>query len=233
MKLKMIDEGIFRLIESSSRLRIVDTAPEEAYAYAKGKAEENGVDMDAEYPDFIKSYKTIQKKLKKGWTKRKDMPVINPEDIARFKTLLEKGLLDVKPPWTDKNSFPQFLNGSEAVAFTKKGLMDGDLKDDKIKVKACKVKVSDLKPIQQEVYMDKSWDNLVKFGKDATKSFLQKGTTIISNDNYIIDGHHRLTQAMFIDTNMSYGAIMIDLPIDTLLKISLSYGDAIGNKRNV
>ena len=215
------------------RLRIVDTKPEEAEKWARLQAEKEGIDFDNEYPDFISNYKKLQSQLKKGWTKRKDMPVINDEDVKLFKERLEKGMLDVVKPFTNKDKpFPEFLTGKNAKEFFGYGLKDGLVDDDKIKVKKEMVAAKDLKPIQQEVYMDKSFINLVKFGKGASKKFLGTTSMIISKDNYIIDGHHRLSQSIFIDPGMKLSCVRVDLPIDTLLKISLAYGDAIGNERN-
>ncbi len=217
---------------NDGRIRIVDTTAEKAEAWARSLAEKFKVDFDKEYPNFKKSFKLLQDHLKNGWTKRQDMPVIDEKDVRSFKYRLEKGLLDIKPPFTKSNPFPEFLKGKEATEMLTWGMKDGAIDDDKVKVKQVKRKVSDLKPIQKEVYMDKSFKNLIEFGKASSKKFLQNASVIISNDNYIIDGHHRLAQSYFVDPKMSVSCIEVDLPIETLLKISLTYGDAIGNKRN-
>jgi len=229
-----IFEDRYYLFEvSDERLRIVDTPIEKARAYAKKKAESKGIDFEKTFPDFDKHYKMVQQKFSKGWTKREDMPVINPDDIAEFKMSLEKGLLDVFKPHHLPDPFPQFLSGEKTKQFLSAGMKDGVIEDDKVKVFQKKVSVEDLKPIQKEVYMDKSWDNIVNFGPDNSRKFLEKGgTMIVSKDLYIIDGHHRLSQAIMLDPKLKFNVIVVDLNIDILLKLALAYGDAIGNKRN-
>lgn len=229
-----IFENKFYLFEASDgRLRIVDTDVKVAREYAKKKAEAKGYDFEKEFPNFDKHYKMVQKKFAKGWTQREDMPVINPEDIPKFKERLEKGLLDVFKPHYLPNPFPQFLSGQKAKEFLSAGWKDGVIDDDKVKVSQKRVSVEDLKPIQREVYMDKSWDNIVNFGPDNSRKFLEKGgTMIVSKDLYIIDGHHRLSQAIMLDPKIKFNVVVVDLNIDTLLKLALAYGDAIGNKRN-
>jgi len=56
---------------------------------------------------------------------------------------------------------------------------------------------------------------------------------IMSKDLYIIDGHHRFLSGVLLDPNMQINALIIDLPIAKLLPLTLSYSDAVGNKRNV
>jgi len=196
-------------------------------------------DVVREIPDFKKNYKLAQSKTGKGQTKRKDMPVISPKDVNDFKQRLEKGSIDITHPFFDKtnprNPFPEGLSGKRAKEFVKNGLFDGDGKDDKVKVVEKKSRVGDLNPIQKQIYLSKSLGRAVREGGlEKSRKFLtsKKNISIISKDNFIIDGHHRFLTALLIDPDMKVETIVIDLSINTLLKLSLAYGDAIGNKRN-
>jgi len=203
---------------------------------ARKFAEDRGFDLST-VPDFDKNFKAAQKAAKKGWTKRKDMPVIETEDVRKLQTRLEKGTLDINKPFADdtdpKHPFPQGLSGLEAQKFMKRGLRDGSLKDDQIDVRITRVRVGDLSPIQKQIYFDKGFGSTIQFGLESSLDFIQnKSFFIISKDMRIIDGHHRFLSAMLIDPNMQVNALQIDLPLKKLLPLSLSYSDAIGRKRN-
>lgn len=188
-------------------------------------------------PNFEKHFEAAKKKAKKGKTKRKDMPVIENEDVRKLQARLKNGTLDINKPLakdTDpKNPFPQGLSGLEASKFMERGLKDGSIKDDQIDVNITRVKIGDLTPIQRQIYFDKSMGATIKFGIDTSIDFIKnKSFFIISKDKYIIDGHHRYLTAMLIDPNMMVNALMIDLPLKKLLPLSVAYSDAIGHKRN-
>lgn len=188
-----------------------------------------------EIPNFISNFKRAQSAAKLGWTKRKDMPVISSNDVQDLKNRLEKGFLDVMKPFAVKGGFPEKLSGKAAEQWLKNGLpeFDGHSSDDRVSVEYRRVTVGDLKPIQKQIYLDKSLGGLAKGTLESTISFLQNQTIyIVSSDNYIIDGHHRYMSAMLLDPNMKVQTLSINLPIKTLLPLTLAYGDAIGNKRN-
>ena len=60
----------------AGKLEIDKTSLEDARAYGEKIAKEYNRDFDKELPNFDKNYNELQKKVKQGWTKRKDMPVI-------------------------------------------------------------------------------------------------------------------------------------------------------------
>jgi hypothetical protein len=87
------------------------------------------------------------------------------------------------------------------------------------------------------MYVDKSVNSMYNESKSitvkSTTSFISSKTTFItSSDGFILDGHHRWLAGMLIDPSMKVKVIAIDLPIDELLPLMLSYTDAIGNERN-
>lgn len=218
--------------QAPGKMELVKTSVEKAIEFARKRR----FDI-SQVPDFEKNYLAAQAKAKKGWTQRKDMPVITDEDVKQLQHRLEMGNLDINKPFASetnpKKPFPQGLSGLKAVAFMKRGLRDGSLKDDIIDVRITKKTVSDLTPIQKQIYYDKSMGEVAKFGLKATLDFIKnKSFFITSKDNFIIDGHHRFLSAMILDPTMKVNVLEIDLPIKKLLPLSLAYGDAVGHQRN-
>jgi hypothetical protein len=225
--------------QEAGGMEIGNTSVEKAYAYGKKVYEKYGRDIDADLPDFKKDYLVAQKKAKTGKTVRKDMPVIDGPDVRAFQGRLKGGTLDINKPFgkvtKSTNPFPQGLSGEAAKKFEQAGLkkFDGDKDDDKVKVSNGKIEVGKLKPIQKQIYFDVSIDAQAEHGPKASMDFMQNKTYFIkSDDNFIIDGHHRFLSAMLMNPKLKVQYLSIDLPIKKLLPLSLAYGDAIGNKRN-
>ena len=218
--------------QAAGTVEIAKTSLEDA----KKWVEKKGFDL-SELPNFDKNYKIAQAAAKKGSTKRKDMPVITDADVKKMQSQLKGGKIDIHTPHSDdtkpSDPFPEGLKGKEAKDFLNNGLKDGDKKDDVVKVSSVKKKVSDLIPIQKQIFFDKSMGGIIDNGVENTKKFIgDKSFFITSTDNFIIDGHHRFLAAMLVDPKMTVNTLSIDLPISKLLPVSLAFGDAIGNKRN-
>lgn len=224
----------FKKLLNGKNLEITDLNVSYALRYVESKL---GKDLQRLIPNFEDNYKLAQSKAKMGKTKRKDMPVISSKDIKNFQHSLEQGYIDVNSPYGDvtdeKNPFPEGLTSQQAKDWLEGGLEihDKNKNDDKVKVKFVKVSAKDLIPIQEQIYFDKGIDTIIR-EKENTKSFLDSKTTIISSDNYVIDGHHRFLTALLLDPKYKVNCMMIDLPLSKLLPMSLSYGDAVGNPRN-
>ena len=219
--------------QSAGKLEVTNTDVKTARKYL----EDSGFDVDKHIPDFDSNYKKAQKLAHMGSTRRRDMPVIMDTDVAKFQHRLKRGHIDIERPFSDEtdksNPFPEGLTGKEAESFLVRGLRDASISDDKVNVKSKKVKVSNLTPIQKQIYFDTAMNTMVQFGVKASISFISSKTFFITSaDNYIIDGHHRYLQALIIEPNMAVNCLAIDLPIKELLPLSLAYGDAIGNARN-
>lgn len=172
-----------------------------------------------------------------GKTQRKDMPVIDDKDVKDFQQHLKNGFIDLTDPWSDRTDiqdpFPQGLTDKEASMFMSNGIRDKSKPDDVVKTQLKMVAAKDLIPIQAQVYVSKSVDSITKFGIKNTINFLQSTILIISKDNRLIDGHHRLLSALIIDPNMKIKCLEIDLSIKTLLPLAIAYSDAKGNRRNL
>ena len=91
------------------------------------------------------------------------------------------------------------------------------LKEVGIKVSAKTINVSKVGMTQKEINLDK-----VKGLLGTDRSNLAK-PVIISNDGYILDGHHRVVALYNIDKNFKLKTIQVDLGIKDLLKVTKEY----------
>lgn len=230
MKLKAIYNQLLQEAggEEPGQIELRRVTVEDALAYCKK--------MGLNVPKLEIHLRLAQKLFDYGKTKRADMPVIDEKDVKDFQSKLKSGLLDLEDPFSDRTDpsdpFPQGLSGTSATDWMRNGLRDKKRPDDVIKVYEKRIAAKDLKPIQQQVYLDKSVKSTVKFGIEGTTSFLNNSTLICSSDGRIIDGHHRYLSALIIDPNMMMKCLVIDLPISKLLPLATAYGDARGNERN-
>lgn len=220
---------------SAGVLEIHSTSVMQAVEYAKNLLG----DKYDEIGDFPSNYKFAQKQAGQGFTQRKDMPVITSRDVHEFQNRLQQGFIDLAAPFapgTDKSKpFPTGLKGTSAKQWLQNGLakFDGSVSDDRVKVESRRIAVGKLKPIQKQIYVDKSINAMNRDTIVGTKNFLSTQTIYItSSDNYIIDGHHRYLSAMLLSPKMNVQTLAINLPIKVLLPMAIAYGDAVGNKRN-
>jgi len=209
----------------------------DAISFASKVFKENKKDLYTELPDFDKIFNFAKSKFQKGNTKRKDMPVIDRKDVQLFQHRLKSGMIDIKAPFsknTDgKNPFPTSLSSKQAKDFLTNGLKDGNKTDDVVKVKEIKVSLDKLVPIQKQIYFDKSIIKIAENGIKGNADFINnKKIFIISSDYKVIDGHHALLVSMLNPLIKEVNCLMIDLDIDKLLPMSITYTSVIGNKRN-
>ena len=85
----------------------------------------------------------------------------------------------------DPKEFPNPLTQAMQNIFTNKGKMDGEVKDDMVKVNKVTKPASSLLPSQNAIYLGKSLGMAVGGVKGGDLG------AIISKDNHILDGHHR------------------------------------------
>jgi len=224
--------------QGAGQLELVKTDVKKAREYAEKDFQKYDRDLDEQIPDFDKNYLFAQKQAGSGKTQRKDMPVIEEKDVKDLQRRLENGHIDIKSPHpkNTKHPFPKGLTQQTGHQWLENGLKrhDGSIKDDIVKVKMEQVTVGSLHPIQKQIYFDKSINPIAENGAVKSKAFMTgKNTTfIMSKDHYIIDGHHRFLASVLLDPTMKVNSLVIDLPIKDLLPLTLSYSDAVGNKRN-
>ena len=207
------------------------------YYFALEYLTRNGFDVLSIIPNFEKNFNLCKKIFSGGTTLRKNMPRLGREDVLELQTKLKNGAIDIRKPFHKntnvKNPFPEGLKGEEGEEFLKRGYEDGNMTDDITKVIPGPVVLKKLKPIQQQVYFDQCVDFFLNYRSILT---IQKQLTdryfLISKDNYLLDGHHRLAIGIMMDPNFTSPAIQVSLPFNKLLPLALSFGDAIGNERN-
>lgn len=126
----------------------------------------------------------------------------------------------------DRDEMPVMTNSQvedfEKILHTKYGIKSVD----KL------VPVKEIKPMQKQVYLDKSVESIAKHGVESTIEYLKKTLTVMSNDGYLIDGHHRLLSGLIIDPDIVMKASVFDTTSNRLMSMALSYSDKIGNERN-
>jgi hypothetical protein len=187
-------------------------------------------------PNFDQNYLFAQRMASLGKTKRKDMPVIRRSDAFGLQRRLARGALDIRAPFakgTDEhNPFPEGLSGAQAQKFLTNGFRDGKISDDVVKFHADLKPAGSLKPIQQQIYLDKAITFGLRMHTDEFERMVANSFMISSADNFIIDGHHRWLFALLVNPNIRMSTLVIDMPLNKLLKLLTAYGDAIGNKRN-
>ena len=224
----------------AGKLEILSTSLNIARSFAEKKFSANGFELDKELPDFDKNYTLAQRSAKLGFAQRKDMPVIDNRDVNLLQKRLSSGSIDINKPFAKNelpdDPYPQGLDQKTGKVWVSSGLAkaDGDPKDDVVKVSNEKIAVGNLKPIQAQIYFDKSIKKVSKDGVETSKNFLTSkfNNFIVSKDNRIIDGHHRFLTTVLINPKIKVNCMKIDLPIKDLLPLTLAYTDAIGNIRN-
>ena len=226
--------------KAAGKLELLKTPLLKARMYAEKLFSNNDRELDKELPNFNKNYELAQKSAKLGFAQRKDMPVIDLKDVRLLQRRLSKGSIDISPPFAKNevpdDPFPQGLDKETGTKWVTQGLsmFDGDAKDDVVSAKYGKEAVGNLKPIQAQIYFDKSIAKMAEVGVADSKAFQTKkeNVYIVSSDNRIIDGHHRFLSSVLIDPRLKVNVLKIDMPIKELLELTLAYTDAIGNVRN-
>lgn len=242
--MKTLSEYVFEhlILEAGAeagKLELVKTKLQVAKDHATLTFGNYDRELVTELPNFDKNYEFAKSKASIGKTQRKDMPVIDDVDVKLFQQRLLDGNIDISQPFKNdkvaKNPFPEGLTKAMADEWLTNGLKiyDGHETDDVVKVQIKSISVGDLKPIQKQIYFDKSIESIARWGIKGAEAFMSTTTFICSTDNFIIDGHHRFLSCILINPKMKVNCLVIDLPISKLLPLSLSYGDAIGNKRNL
>jgi len=102
-------------------------------------------------------------------------------------------------------------NKAASDAIVGSGLEDGDKQDDRIGGQSATIAVKDLKPAQTEIIKEKAFGMAIGMLEQGKWDGLSLGS-IVSNDNYIMDGHHRWAAVSLIDPKATLKVMAIDLP---------------------
>lgn len=106
------------------------------------------------------------------------------------------------------------------------------LKSENIKAEFTRLPVSDMKPIQRQIYFDKLVNTEIEFGGMKHGSDQTNKTIIMSREGHIIDGHHRWATAVLQDPTIEIKTLKVNMDIHSLLRYAMQYGISIGNKPN-
>jgi hypothetical protein len=131
------------------------------------------------------------------------------------------------PEEVDPKRFPMKLSQVDkdtAAANVKTGSEKYDemASDDSIPVAAASIPVKDLKPSQSSMNIGKALGMAISM---INKSGPFKGGpggnlgAFISNDNYIMDGHHRWIASFMVDPNAEVGGYIVDFPREELIAV--------------
>jgi len=119
------------------------------------------------------------------------------------------------------NPLPQQLHGP----FFQMGFDDGNLKDDVVGAKKHNWASKMLKPTQEDVYLGKALGMAISgvAGGDLK--------SVVSHDNYILDGHHRWAATLLNKPTATITGIQVAMDIQDLVPVLRAAGDAFGNTR--
>ena len=146
--------------------------------------------------------------------------------------LKKMGVMDDKGK-VNLNNMVEKINGFLKSDDNKKKFLK-KLEDGKeIKGEVEKVKAKKLKPGQAAIYLDQVFSRILsnpKFTKKALKGKVKDSDILISEDNYIIDGHHRWCSAYILNPKCKLKCTRINLPIEVALPILNAILEATGSE---
>jgi len=147
--------------------------------------------------------------------------------MLKLKKLFEDVLGQTKPI-----KLSDIPNAQTAKSVWQAGQIDRDKKDDVANTKAStSVKVGSLSPMQKEVIPDKALAFALGYLRDGTPD-LDDMEAIISNDMYIMDGHHRWAARTLIDPAASVNVAAVDMPAADVVSALNVFTAALGKKGN-
>jgi hypothetical protein len=229
--------------EKSGVVEVANTSTAAFQAYLASRLD--GTRLAPHIPLFLKNYPGLVAKVSADPINidRANMPVIDKHHIALLRHDLKHGCFSINPPY-DKRltellgtaggppipSRQQLVASPEVAAAWEKS---GRRHHDRVEASNKTIKAQAIQPIQKQIYLDLVLDKFISLSDlDSIKAYL-KGTTLITSSGYeIIDGDHRWASSMLIDQNLELNCLVIDLPLNTLLRVSLAFTQLIGNKAN-
>lgn len=216
---------------SKYNLKNIDV--EDAYAYASRRFKQSGKNIKRSLPNFGRNYILLQESFKYALDiPRREMPVIEPKDMKKFQEKIRSGHIDIFKPYASTKLFPKDLTAKRSSEWLTLGLKDGSISDDMLKAKIIKMPAYHLKPLQSQIWLDVMIDGMLQYGIPRRGAKVLNTTIIVSDEGYIIDGHHRWAQVMLGNPKLEMSCLLIPLAIDKLLKMTKTYGIAIGNRPN-
>tara|TARA_Y100000389_G_scaffold197108_1_gene231080 strand:+ start:2235 stop:3185 length:951 start_codon:yes stop_codon:yes gene_type:complete len=136
-------------------------------------------------------------------------------------------LNEMKADQVDLEKFPNPLPPTAKKDFLKKGLKDGDKLDDIVKTYNASISVKDLKPSQSAIYLGKSLGLAINGVEGGDLG------AVISQDNHILDGHHRYAATTLNNPKAKVNGVQASLDIADLIPVLRAAGDAMDNQRGL
>jgi len=235
----------FEASEGGFKLNVATLPVDEAYEWSLKQFEQAGLNMEEYIPHFKENYASLQEECQGALdVPRIEMPVIDPEQLEEFATSLMTGQLDVFEPFAEGRKevySPKDLYGdtNRAWKFLFLGLQDGMLQDDVVTARIQRTVVGLMRPTQSQIWLEKLIGNIIQFGEPqedgsgcySQDSIILRKTIAISQEGFILDGHHRYAQIALVNPALRMRTLYIALPMRRLLDISRPYGNAIGNEQ--
>lgn len=186
--------------------------------------------------------KEVENVLDKADVKEDVKDAVLSNQVLAFKFLVGNGFIDI----TGKNKelarkTQQDLLKDDSLAEEWLSAGSGPKGDaDKLPGEEVMIAVKDLQPIQKQIFVvkalkmaaeqqgerkDMAWLLNTKPGDDSPY-------TIVSNDNFILDGHHRWLGAYLVDPDTQMKCVKISMTCKELLDLTNKFTGAIGNKPN-
>lgn len=126
----------------------------------------------------------------------------------------------------DPEKFPTTLSaaaakGEEMSVAVSSGTKDGEDKDDKVKASPASFTCAELKPSQTSMNIDKAVS--MAFGYLISGKPGGDLGAFISQDGYIMDGHHRWISTFMVDTSAKINGFKVNLPGEQLVAVLNAY----------
>lgn len=150
--------------------------------------------------------------------------ILNEQQLRKHISSEVKKMMmeDAEPSKIDSERFPLTLSAAKGVKnmpdYVTKGKEDKKEEDDVVAVKeGVSFSCSDLKPSQTSMNIEKAMGmalNMLKSGKAGGDL-----GAFISNDNYIMDGHHRWISTAMVDPSAKIVGNLVNLPGKELVAV--------------
>ena len=201
--------------------------------------------------DATRNYRRLRQKVLADplGIDRKDMPVIDRRHVELLHHDLVKGHFDVAPPYdrhlarllpAEAGRFvPTAAEIAQSPRLAKTWAHSGDGVRDRVAARYDELRARKLEPIQRQIYLDKVFANLAEVALAHPRQTVRhlerhfRATTlVVSGDRRIIDGNHRWATMMVCAPRFRLNCLVVDMPLDTLLQVSLAFTGLIGNRPN-
>ena len=184
--------------------------------------------------------KEMESVLDKSEAKENVKKAVLSNQVLAFKFLVGNGFIDITGKDKDlAKKTQQDLYKDDSLAENWLSAGSGpDKAEDKINGEYEMIAVKDLKPIQEQIFIVKAIKMAAEAeGKlDEMNWLLKPGEkspyTIVSSDNFILDGHHRWLGAYLVNPDSEMKCVKVDMTCKELLDLTNKFTGAIGNKPN-